>query len=422
MNLQARQRNRAMTDQGTSGMDGPSTPTGIIAGVAASAAEFVALRRDLHRHPELAFDERRTADVVAAALQSCGLKLHRGLAGTGVVATLSVGSSPRSIGLRADMDALPLQELNDFPHVSANPGRMHACGHDGHTAMLLAAARHLAATRRFDGTVHFIFQPAEESAGGADVMVREGLFEKFPVDAVYGMHNMPGIAPGRFAMRVGPIMAGVDRFDLRVIGRGGHAAFPHWAIDTVLVQAHIVTALQSLVARNVDPLDNAVLSITRVHGGDAYNVLPEEVALAGTVRYFREDVRQKLREGIERIARGVAEGFGARIELAYHEGYPATVNTAREVEAAARAAASLVGAQAVNANVAPVMGAEDFAYMLRVRPGAYIFLGNGDGRGSCMLHDPRYDFNDDVLPLGASYWVRLVEQSLPRSTWAEDEK
>jgi hippurate hydrolase len=382
--------------------------------IASFASELVALRRDLHRHPELAFEERRTADVVARTLEGYGLPIHRGLAGTGVVATLHAGTSSRAIGLRADMDALPLQELNAFGHASAHAGRMHACGHDGHTAMLLAAARHLAATRRFDGTVHFIFQPAEESAGGGQVMVEQGLFERFPVDAVYGMHNMPGLPAGQFGMRVGAIMAGVDRFDLRVIGRGGHAAFPHRAVDAVLVQAQIATALQSLVARNVDPLDDAVVSITKVHGGEAYNILPEEVVLSGCIRYFRAEVRQLLRSGIERVARGVAEAFGARIEFDYRAGYPATVNTAREVQAAARAAAAVVGAAAVDTNVAPVMGAEDFAYMLQARPGAYVLLGNGgEGEtGGCMLHNPHYDFNDDVLPVGASYWVRLVEQEL----------
>ncbi|MFO0335076.1 MAG: M20 aminoacylase family protein [Pseudomonadota bacterium] len=381
--------------------------------ILAIAPELVRLRRDLHRHPELAFEERRTSDVVAAALASYGIAVSRGLAGTGVVGTLRTGTSARSIGLRADMDALPLQELNGFAHASAHAGLMHACGHDGHTAMLLAAAKHLAATRRFDGTVHFVFQPAEESAGGGRVMVEQGLFEQFPVDAVYGMHNMPGIPAGQFAMRVGPIMAGVDRFDLRVIGRGGHAAFPHRAVDAVLVQAQIVTALQSLVARNVDPLEAAVVSITQVHGGQNYNVLPEVVTLGGCIRYLRADVRETLRAGIERVARGVAEACGARIEYEYHEGYPATVNTAREVEAAARAARAVAGDANVDTAVAPVMGAEDFAYMLQARPGAYIFVGNGDGEiGGCMLHNPRYDFNDEVLPLGASYWVKLVEQEL----------
>jgi amidohydrolase len=385
--------------------------------IAAIAPELVALRRDIHRHPELAFDERRTGDVVAAALASYGLPVHRGLAGTGVVATLRGGSSSRAIGLRADMDALPLQELNGFGHASTHAGRMHACGHDGHVAMLLAAAKHLSATRRFDGTVHFIFQPAEESAGGGRVMVEQGLFEKFPVDAVYGMHNMPGLPAGRFAMRVGPIMAGVDSFDLRITGKGGHAAFPHRAIDTVLVQAQVVVALQSLVSRNVDPLEPAVLSLTKVRGGEAYNILPEQVALGGCIRYLTAEARDLLRSGIERVAAGVAAAFGARAETEYVYGYPATVNTAREVDAARRAAESIVGANAVDANALPTMGAEDFAYMLQARPGAYILLGNGEGDvGGCMLHNPRYDFNDDVLPLGASYWVRLVEQELARAS------
>jgi amidohydrolase len=388
----------------------------VLPGIAEIAPELVALRRDIHRHPELAFHETRTSDVVAAALRSYGLPVHRGLAGTGVVATLKTGTSARAIGLRADMDALPLQELNGFDHASTHAGRMHACGHDGHVAMLLAAAKHLARTRAFDGTVHFIFQPAEESAGGGRVMVEQGLFEKFPVDAVYGMHNMPGLPAGRFAMRVGPIMAGVDSFDLTITGKGGHAAFPHRAVDTVLVQAQVVTALQSLVSRNVDPLEPAVLSITKVHGGDAYNILPEQIALGGCIRYLTAESRALLRDGIDRIAGGVARAFGATSETRYVYGYPATVNTAREVDAARRAAESLVGSAAVDANVAPTMGAEDFAYMLQARPGAYVLLGNGEGEaGGCMLHNPRYDFNDEVLPLGASYWVRLVEQELARA-------
>jgi hippurate hydrolase len=387
----------------------------VLPGIAEIAPELVALRRDIHRYPELAVHETRTSDVVAEALRSYGLPVHRGLAGTGVVATLKTGTSPRAIGLRADMDALPLQELNGFDHASTHAGRMHACGHDGHVAMLLAAAKHLARTRAFDGTVHFIFQPAEESAGGGRVMVEQGLFDKFPVDAVYGMHNMPGLPAGRFAMRVGPIMAGVDSFDLTITGKGGHAAFPHRAVDTVLVQAQVVTALQSLVSRNVDPLEPAVLSITKVHGGDAYNILPEQIALGGCIRYLTAESRAQLRDGIERIAGGVARAFGATAETRYVYGYPATVNTAREVDAARRAAESLVGPSAVDANVAPTMGAEDFAYMLQARPGAYVLLGNGEGEvGGCMLHNPRYDFNDAVLPLGASYWVRLVEQELKR--------
>jgi len=379
-------------------------------------AELTAFRRDLHAHPELGFEEQRTAARVAEALRVCGVdEVHTGIGKTGVVGVIrgrGTGSG-RTIGLRAEMDALPMTEDNEFAWRSSHKGVMHGCGHDGHVTMLIGAARHLAETREFDGTAVLVFQPGEEGHGGAKAMIDDGLFDRFPVDAVYGMHNMPGIPAGRFAMRVGAIMAGVDRFDIRVIGRGGHAAFPHRAVDTVLVQAQIVTALQSLVARNVDPLDSAVVSVTKVHGGEAYNILPEEVVLSGCIRYFTAEIQQSLREGIERVARGVAQAYGARIEYEYHYGYPATVNTAREVQAAARAAAAVVGESAVDTAVAPVMGAEDFAYMLQARPGAYILLGNGDGEiGGCMLHNPRYDFNDAVLPIGASYWVKLVEQQL----------
>jgi amidohydrolase len=384
----------------------------IPAKIAALAPALAAIRRDLHRHPELAFAETRTADIVARELIACGVEVTRGVARTGVVGTLRAGSGARAIALRADMDCLPLVELNEFAHRSSHEGRMHACGHDGHTTMLLGAARHLAATRRFDGTVHFIFQPAEEMAGGGKVMVEEGLFERFPAGAVFGMHNLPGIAAGKFAMRVGPIMAAIDEFEIVIRGAGGHAAFPHLAIDPVLVQAHVVSALQSIVSRQLDPLDNAVLTITQVHGGDAYNVIPESVVLRGTLRSFESAVRERAEAALRRICEQICAGFGARAEISYRHLYPATVNTATETQRAARAAACVVGETNVDTETAPLMGSEDFAYMLQARPGAYIFIGNGAGEGSCMLHSPRYDFNDEILTLGASYWVSLVEQEL----------
>lgn len=382
------------------------------AAIAGLAPALTAIRRDLHRHPELAFEETRTADVVARELAAAGIEVVRGLARTGVVGTLRAGSGDKSIALRADMDCLPLAELNEFAHRSSAQGRMHACGHDGHTTMLLGAARHLAATRKFDGTVHFIFQPAEELAGGGKVMVEEGLFDRFPAKSVYGMHNLPGLEAGQFAMRIGPIMAAIDEFDITVRGEGGHAAFPHLAVDPVLAQAHVVTALQSVVARQVDPLDNAVLTVTQVHGGDAYNVIPESVVLRGTVRSFRAEVQERAHAALQKIAQQVCAAFGARAEVVYRRLYPATVNTAAEVARAARAATRVVGEKNVETNTAPLIASEDFAYMLQARPGAYIFIGNGAGEGSCMLHNPRYDFNDEILTLGASYWVSLVEQEL----------
>jgi hippurate hydrolase len=376
--------------------------------------EMTAWRRDLHMHPETAFEERRTADIVASKLESFGIEVHRGLARTGVVGVLRAGTGQRTIGLRADMDALDVHELNEFAHVSKTHGKMHACGHDGHTCMLLGAAKYLAETRNFDGTVHFIFQPAEENEGGGRVMVDEGLFDRFPCEGVYGMHNIPGIAVGKFAIRPGPMMAAYDVFEILVEGKGAHGAMPHHGIDPVVVASHIVTALQSIVARNVDPMDTAVISTTQIHAGDTWNVIPQTAMLRGTVRTFKESVQDFIEKRIEELARNVAAGFGASARFRYERRYPATVNSEAETGIAARAASALVGDAQVNRNPTPAMGSEDFAWMLRARPGAYIWIGNGDGEGNCMVHNPRYDFNDDVLPLGASYWVTLVEQQLAR--------
>ncbi len=384
-------------------------------------ADFTAWRRDIHAHPELAFEETRTSDIVAAKLESFGLSVHRGLGKTGVVGTLKSGRGNRAIGLRADMDALPLQELGQVPHKSVHDGKMHACGHDGHTTMLLAAARYLAETKSFVGTVHFIFQPAEENEGGGQAMVRDGLFEKFPVEGVYGMHNLPGIPVGDFAMRVGPIMAASDRFDAVIHGKGAHAAFPHTGIDPILVASHVITAWQSLVSRYTDPLQSSVLSVTSIHAGDTYNVIPDSVSLRGTVRSFDAKVQDRMEAQLMSVGQQVCAAFGASLDIEYRRGYPATVNTDAETQHAIRAATALVGKEHVNTNVAPLMGSEDFAFMLQARPGCYIFIGNGagDGAGSCMIHNPHYDFNDSIIPLGASYWVQLVEDLLPQRAAAE---
>ncbi|MCH8112109.1 MAG: amidohydrolase [Proteobacteria bacterium] len=376
--------------------------------------ELTAIRRDIHRNPELAFEETRTSDIVAEQLQSYGIEIQRGLAKTGVVGTLKAGTANKSIALRADMDALPIQESNNFGHKSVHDKKMHACGHDGHTTMLLGAAKYLSATREFDGIVHFIFQPAEEGAGGARVMIEEGLFEKFAIAAVYGMHNWPLLGVGKFAMRSGPIMAAADTFDIVVTGKGTHAAMPHTGIDPVPIGAEIVSALQTLVSRTTDPLDSAVLSVTQFQAGDAYNVIPETATLRGGVRTLREDTRQAMEAAMERIVSGICDAHGARYEFTYTRGYPPTVNAEEETANAAAAAADVVGEDNVETDIAPVMGSEDFSYMLEKKPGSYIFIGNGDGEGSCMVHNPGYDFNDEVLTIGARYWSRLAETQLPK--------
>jgi len=375
--------------------------------------DLTALRRDLHAHPETAFEEFRTADIVADRLQSYGIEVHRGLAKTGVVGTLKAGSGNRAIGLRADMDALPIEELNDFAHRSTHEGKMHACGHDGHTTMLLGAARYLAETRDFDGTVHFIFQPAEENEGGGGVMVEEGLFEQFPCEGVYGMHNMPGLEVGHFAMREGPIMAAFDRFTVHIQGTGAHAALPHTGIDPIVVGAQLVTAWQTLVSRTTDPIDSVVLSVTKFHGGDAYNVIPDRIELGGTIRSFRADTRDRMERQLREMGEGLCASFGASFEMRYDRCYPATVNTSEETGYAAVAAAKVVGAENVNPNTPPLMGSEDFAFMLQAKPGSYILIGNGAGEGACMVHNPHYDFNDEIIPLGARYWAQLAQDLLP---------
>ena len=375
-------------------------------------SELTALRRDLHAHPELAFDENRTADIVARELARYGLEVHRGLARTGVVGVLRAGSSSRMIGLRADMDALPLNELNEFPHHSRHPGRMHACGHDGHTAMLLGAARYLAEHPDFDGTAVFIFQPAEEAEGGAAVMIEEGLFERFPVDAVFGLHNWPGIPVGQMMVMPGPVMAGTCGFEIVVRGHGCHAAMPHQGIDPIVTAAQLVQALQTVVSRTLHPCDAAVVSVTQIHAGEAWNIIPEEVLLRGTIRSFKADVQEGVERAVERLCSGIGAANGAQISVHFDHRYPPTVNSVAEAEFCEAVAAEVFGRPHVLTDLAPSMGAEDFAYMLREKPGCYVWLGNGPGTGGCTLHNPHYDFNDDLLTLGASYWVRLVQRAL----------
>ncbi|MBM3601772.1 MAG: amidohydrolase [Alphaproteobacteria bacterium] len=386
----------------------------IINRIAEFHQDMIRWRRDIHAHPETAFEEHRTSDVVAKTLESFGIEVHRGLAGTGVVGTLKgrKNGNGRSIGLRADMDALHIHELNGFQHKSTNEGKMHACGHDGHTTMLLGAARYLAETRNFDGTVHFIFQPAEENEGGGRVMVEQGLFEKFPVEAVYGMHNMPGLPLGTFAVRSGPMMASYDIFEITVTGRGSHGAMPHQGIDAVVTAAQVVTALQTIASRNTPPLDSVVVSTTQIHGGDTWNVIPDSVVLRGTTRSFKPEIQATIEPAIRRIAEGVCSAMGATMTMRYERRYPPTVNTARETQIAADAAALVVGETNLDRDVTPTMGSEDFAFMLQAKPGCYIFIGNGPGDGGCLLHNPHYDFNDEALTLGASYWAKLVENVL----------
>src|SRR5579885_2487750 len=377
--------------------------------------ELTAIRRDIHAHPELGFEEERTSEIVAQKLAEYGCEVHRGLATTGVVGTIRRGNSLRSIGLRADMDCLPMQEMNEFAHRSVHDGKMHGCGHDGHTTMLLGAARYLAETRNFDGTVHFIFQPGEEGYGGGRVMVEEGLFEKFPCDAVFAMHNKPGIPIGSMAVRPGPLLAASDRFDIRIKARGGHAAHPHLGSDPFVIGAQIVMALQTIPSRNVDPVDSTVISIGFMRGGSAYNVIPDELHIGGTVRSFRAKVQDLIEQRMGEIARGTAALHGAEAEFVYRRGYPPTINHANEAAFAADVAAEICGEDKVSTTIAPSMGGEDFSYMLQARPGAMLWLGNGAGEGGCYLHNARYDFNDSALPYGVSFFARLAERFLARS-------
>jgi amidohydrolase len=391
----------------------------IIDSIVTQAASIAAVRRDIHAHPELCFQEVRTADVVADKLTAWGIPIHRGMGTTGVVGIVKAGTSDRAIGLRADMDALPMQEYNSFAHASKHAGKMHACGHDGHTAMLLAAAQHFAKHRNFDGTVYLIFQPAEEGGGGAREMIKDGLFEKFPVEAVFGMHNWPGPQVGSFAVSAGPVMASSSEFKIVFHGKGGHGALPHNAVDPIIMASQAVQAFQSIISRNKKPIEAGVISVTMFHAGAATNVIPDSCELQGTVRTFTTELIDLIERRMKEISEGLAAAFGGAVDFEFVRNYPPTINSEKEARFCAEVMAEIVGKENVTAQE-PTMGAEDFAYMLQAKPGAYAFIANGDGThremghggGPCMLHNPSYDFNDDLIPLGATYWVRLTEKWL----------
>ena len=397
-----------------------------IESIVQQAPAMALLRRDLHAHPELRFEERRTADVVAQKLIEWGIPIHRGLGTTGVVGTVhgrDGGASGRALGLRADMDALPMTETNSFAHASMYPGKMHACGHDGHTAMLLAAAQHLAQQRDFDGTVYLIFQPAEEGGGGAREMIQDGLFEQFPMQAVFGMHNWPGMLPGQMAVSPGPVMASSNEFKITIHGKGGHAALPHTGIDPVPIACQMVQAFQTIISRNKKPVDAGVISVTMVHAGEATNVVPDHCELQGTVRTFSTEVLDLIERRMRQVAEHTCAAHEATCTFEFERNYPPTINTPAEAAFARQVMVDIVGEAQVLAQE-PTMGAEDFAFMLQAKPGAYCFIANGDGDhralghggGPCTLHNPSYDFNDELIPLGATYWVKLAEDWLAQPT------
>ncbi len=373
------------------------------------ADELTAIRRDLHSNPELGLEEHRTAEIVAKKLEEWGIEVHRGVGVTGVVGVLRRGSGKAAVGLRADMDCLPMEEQTNVAYSSRNPGRMHACGHDGHTTMLLGAAKYLATSGKFDGTVNFIFQPGEEGIGGALAMLKDGLFERFPCDAIFAMHNRPGMPVGKFAISPGPSAAGGAFFDITVTGRGSHGARPEGSIDPLLTACHITTALQSIVARNVPPADTAVLSVTRIVGGDAYNVIPQTATISGTARTFKTETMQLIETNLKRVAKGVAEGFGASAEVDFRVIFAPLINDAEQTDALADAAAAMVGEDNVDRAKPPGMGSEDFSFMMEKIPGAYIQLGNGD---SAQLHNPAYNFNDEATPYGSALLSTIVERKL----------
>jgi amidohydrolase len=376
--------------------------------------DLTARRRDFHAHPELGFEESRTSDIVARELEALGIEVHRGVGKTGVVGVLREGNGPAAIGLRADMDALPILEANAFGYKSTKPGVMHACGHDGHTTMLLGAARYLAETRNFNGTVNFIFQPAEEGRGGAEAMIKDALFERFPCDTVFGMHNHPGMKVGTFAIRPGTMMAGGAIFEIFVEGRGSHGARPEAGIDTVLVACHIVAALQSIVSRNVSALESAVVSATAIESGNTFNVIPQTAEIRGTVRTFKNEVMDLVETSMTRVVAGVAAAFGATARVDFRRLFAPLVNNADETALFADVAADIVGEANVERERSLIMASEDFSFMLEARPGAYINIGNGDTVGSCPVHNPGYDFNDEILPFGSAALAGIVEKKLPR--------
>jgi amidohydrolase len=380
--------------------------------------EISAIRRDIHAHPELAYEENRTSDVVAAKLTEWGLEVTRGLGKTGLVGTLRKGNSVKSIGLRADMDCLPMDELNDFEHASTNPGRMHACGHDGHTAMLLGAAKVLSEKRDFEGAVHFIFQPAEEGGGGAKAMIEDELFEKFPCDAVFAIHNKPGIPLGMIVSKPGPLLAAADRWDIRITGKGGHAAHPHTTIDPMVAGASIVMSLQTIVSRNIDPIDSTVVTVGFFKAGSAYNVIPGEVHIGGTTRTTTPANRALVKRRIEEICEGAEKMYGVKIALEHKPGYPPTVNDPARARFAIEVAAGVCGENNVRGDTRPSMGAEDFSYMLEQVPGAMVWLGNGGGPEAVGLHNSHYDFNDMAIPFGVSFFVNTVERFLGETAQA----
>lgn len=385
--------------------------------IVAFNAEISALRREIHAHPELRYDEHRTAELIAGKLTEWGIEVHRGLGKTGVVGVVKNGTSRRAIGLRADMDALPMTELNRFAHASRIAGRMHACGHDGHTAMLLAAARHLSKHRNFDGTVFLVFQPAEEGGAGAREMMRDGLFERFPMQAIFGMHNWPGLKPGQIAMRPGPMLASSNEFRITLRGRGTHAALPHLGIDPIPIACQLIQALQTIVSRNRNPIDAALISVTMLHAGEATNVVPDSADIRGTVRTFRPETLDMVERRMRELTEHTASAFGASAEFDFHRNYPSLINHDAETRFCREVAVDVVGADNVF-EFEPAMGSEDFAFFLQQLPGCYVAIGNGSGDhrasghglGPCVLHGPHYDFNDEIIPIGASYWVQLAER------------
>jgi amidohydrolase len=393
----------------------------IIESILADAAAVSLIRRDIHAHPELCFQEQRTADVIAKALTDWGIPVHRGMGKTGVVGIVKNGTSTRALGLRADIDALPMTEHNTFPHASKHKGKMHACGHDGHTAMLLAAAKHLSKHRNFDGTVYLVFQPAEEGGGGAREMMKDGLFDKFPMEAIFGIHNWPGMPVGAFGVNPGAMMASSNEFKITIRGKGSHAALPYLGIDPVPIAAQMVMAFQTIITRNRRPIDPGVLSVTKIHAGEATNVVPDSCVLEGTVRTFSVETLDMIQARMKVVAEHTCAAFGATCEFEFHRNYPPTVNHAAETEFVKQVLTKVVGAHNVQA-FEPTMGAEDFSFFLQAKPGCYFVIGNGDGAhregghglGPCMLHNPSYDFNDDLIPLGATAWVRLAEDWLAR--------
>ena len=388
----------------------------LIEPILADAAAIAALRRDIHAHPELCFQEVRTSDLIAQALTDWGIEVHRGLGRTGVVGVIRSGTSARAIGLRADIDALPMTERNTFAHASVHVGRMHACGHDGHTAMLLAAAKYLSRNRNFDGTVYLIFQPAEEGGGGAREMIHDGLFERFPMQAIFGAHNWPGMAVGQFALKAGPCYASSNEFKITLRGKGAHGAMPHLGVDPVPAACAMVQGFQTIISRNMRPIDTGVISVTMIHTGEATNVIPEVCEIQGTVRTFTTEVLDLIEARMRAMAESTAAAYDCGCEFEFHRNYPPTINHEAETEFARQVLAGVVGADQVQ-EFEPTMGAEDFSYYLQQMPGCYFMIGNGDGShrqgghglGPCMLHNPSYDFNDDLIPLGATAWVRIAE-------------